>query len=105
MPWSDKEIMDYVADFREGILDGRSSRSMCGMVCFPLVTLLNMLGLKCELVESDLGECNHVWLMLEDGRALDPTADQFNYLFPDLNMPPVYLGLPGKIHRPPLKKA
>jgi len=33
-----------------------------------------------------------------DGRALDPTADQFNRLFPDLAMPPVYLGPPMTIH-------
>ena len=61
-------------------------------------SLLRLHGIEAETVESDLGECNHVWLQLEDGRALDPTADQFNALFPDLAMPPVYLGPPMKCH-------
>jgi hypothetical protein len=41
---------------------------------------------------------NHVWIKLTDGRALDPTADQFNVLFPAMKMPPVYLGPPQSIH-------
>jgi len=31
--------------------------------------------------------CDHVWLRLADGRALDPTLDQF-----DVALPAVYLG-------------
>jgi hypothetical protein len=69
---------------------------MCAAVCYPLVTLLNMAGVKCEIVESDLGDMNHVWLKLADGRALDPTADQFNRLY-RMGLPPVYLGKPLSI--------
>jgi hypothetical protein len=96
--WTDEQIIEFASEFREGLLDGDSSHMMCAAVCYPLVTLLNMSGLKAELVESDLGECNHAWLRLADGRTLDPTADQFNWLFPDLAMPPVYLGPPTKLH-------
>jgi hypothetical protein len=94
----DAELIEFATDFREGILDGRPSAWTCAMVCWPLVTLLNMQGVGCEAIESDLGHLNHVWLKLPDGRALDPTADQFNDLFPHYNLPPVYLGPPLDIH-------
>jgi hypothetical protein len=44
---------------------------------------------------------NHIWLRLPDGRALDATADQFNTLFPSMDLPPVYLGKPLSIHAAP----
>lgn len=94
MAWTDAQIIEFASEFRTGILDGEDSWMMCAAVCYPLVTLLNMSGIKAEIIESDLGECNHVWMRLADGRALDPTADQF----PDMNLPPVYLGPPTKIH-------
>jgi hypothetical protein len=95
---TDADLIEFTQEFRDGILDGTPSWMMCAAVCYPLVTLLNMIGVKCDLVESDLGEFNHVWMRLADGRVLDPTADQFNELFPDLAMPPVYLGAPTKLH-------
>lgn len=95
---TDEEIIEIATGFRAGILDGRPSNMMCAMVCWPLVGLLRMYGLDCESVESDLGHMNHVWIKLKDGRALDPTADQFNSMFPDIKMPPVYLGRPASIH-------
>lgn len=96
----DKKLIKFAAEFREGILDGGPSDMMCAAVCWPLAGLLNMSGVKCEAIESDLGEMNHVWLRLSDGRALDPTIDQFNYLF-DENWPEVYLGPPTKYHALP----
>ena len=95
---TDAELIEFATEFREGILDGGPSDMMCAAVCWPLVGLLNISGVKCEAVESDLGEYIHVWIRLADGRALDPTGDQFNYLFPDLDMPPVYLGQPTALH-------
>jgi hypothetical protein len=95
---TDAELIEVATEFRKGILDGRTSQMMCAMVCWPLVGLLKMYGQECESVESDLGHMNHIWIRLPDGRALDPTADQFNYLFPDMKMPPVYLGAPTTIH-------
>jgi len=94
---TDAELVEFATDFREGILGGRPSDRMCAAICWPLVTLLNMHGVNCKDVESDLGHMNHVWIQLSDGRALDPTADQFNRMFAD-NMPPVYLGEPTKYH-------
>ena len=98
---TDDEIVEFAADFRSGILDGRPSEFMCFMVCSPLATLLNMHGVENEVIESDLGHMNHFWIKLSDGRALDPTADQFNSLFPSLSLPPVYLGAPLEIHGEP----
>lgn len=95
---TDPELIEFATEFRDGILDGRPSDFMCAMVCWPLSTLLGMNGVENIAVESDLGHMNHFWLKLADGRALDPTADQFNALFPDLKLPPVYLGEPIAIH-------
>lgn len=75
------------------------------MVCIPLASYLRSLhGLKCDVVETDLsGDPDsewheHVWIRLADGRALDPTFDQF----PGNESAPVYLGEPsGRIHAKP----
>lgn len=92
---TDTELLLIAVDFRAGILDGATSARKCAMVSWPLAGYLNhVIGLECECVESDLGEMNHIWIRLVDGRALDATADQFNELFPDMNLPPVYLGTP-----------
>ena len=96
---TDKQLLKFAAEFRSGILDGAPSHMMCAAVSWPLAGLLNFHGIKCECVESDLGEMNHVWIKLEDGRALDATADQFNYLF-DYKHHPVYLGPPLNFHIP-----
>ena len=93
----DRALVKFASEFREGILDGGPSDMMCAAVCWPLVTLLNMQGVKCRSVESDLGALSHIWIKLDDGRALDPTIDQFNYLF-DEKWPEVYLGEPTKYH-------
>lgn len=95
---TDKQLVEFATEFREGILDGRSSAWMCAAVCWPLATLLEMHGVKTETVTTDLGEMEHVWLRLADGRALDPTADQFNEYGFQPPMPPVYLGPPTKYH-------
>lgn len=94
---NDAELIEFVSEFREDILDGGPSDMMCAAVCWPLVTLLNMSGVECQTVESDLGQLNHIWIKLSDGRALDPTIDQFNYLF-DESWPEVYLGECTKYH-------
>jgi hypothetical protein len=92
---TDAELIECAKDFREGILEGSPSDSMCFAISAPLVKLLNFYGVESELVECENGLCNHFWIQLADGRALDPTADQFNRLFSD-NLPPVYLGPPTK---------
>lgn len=95
---TDAELIEFATEFRAAILNGRSSVNMCGLVCWPLTTLLNMSGVKCSSVHSDLDECDHVWIRLDDGRALDPTLDQFNQMWNE-NFPEVYLGPPTRAHR------
>lgn len=97
---TDQELIRFAADFRAGILGDTSSRNMCYAVCSPLAALLAAHGVEVELVESRMpigsAPSNHIWLHLPDGRALDPTADQFR------GLPPVYLGPPKRrIHRRP----
>lgn len=101
---NDDELLEFASEFREGIIDGvggGQSDFMCAAICWPLVTILNMQGVPCESVttdnvETDYGSCNHVWIRLADGRALDPTADQFNNVAREY--PPVYLGPPTELH-------
>jgi hypothetical protein len=95
---TDAELIEFATEFRDELLDGRPSAWMCAMVCWPLSGLLSRYGVPNRAIESDLGHMNHIWLLLDDGRALDPTADQFNVMFPNMNMPPVYLGPPADIH-------
>lgn len=95
---SDRELIEVATELRNGILAGRSSEFMCAAVCWPLQSYLSAFhALETEAVEADLGVCNHIWLLLPDGRALDPTGDQFNWCNTE-KMPPVYLGPPIKIH-------
>ena len=97
---TDAELVTFAQEFREWILDGAPSDMMCEVVSWPLAGLLNFHGIECKTVETDLGEMNHVWIKLKDGRALDATADQFNKLF-SKNYPPIYLGPPLGFHCDP----
>ena len=100
---TDDDLISAATGMREGILDGKSSEMACFMVATPLQGWLSFQGIETELVEADLGDINHCWLELPDGRVLDPTADQFNGMDenPGEPLPPVYLGPPTIIH--PLK--
>jgi len=95
---TDRQIKCVARGFRNGLLDGGPSRLMCGAVSFALCGYLSFLGVETELYESDLGDCNHIFLMLSDGRVLDATADQFN-VFPGKRYPDVYLGTGMDIHK------
>ena len=95
---TDVELVQCATEFRQGILGDQPSDLMCAAVSWPLAGFLRFSGVPCEAVEGDLGHCNHVWIKLADGRALDATADQFNRLFPQKNYPPVYLGEMIDIH-------
>ena len=99
---TDKQLVRFVTDFRTGVLAGKSSDLMCFAVCAALVPLLRRLGIRCELVKTDLEDSDlptyeHFWIQLADGCALDPTADQFNGDGAD-SMPSVYLGPPLSMH-------
>lgn len=89
----DAALTEIARDFREGILGGGPSFMMCAAVSWPLAAYLRSIhGVDCETIESDFGECNHIWIKFADGRALDPTLDQFNRWFPWKNYPDVWLG-------------
>ena len=85
------QIKKFASEFRKGLLDSRQPESMCFAVTSPLVTLLNMHGVECQLKEGSVGDTNHFWIELPDGAILDPTADQFTDLG-GATMPPVYIG-------------
>lgn len=94
---TDTELINFASDFREGILEGRTSEGMCFVIAAPLESLLRICGVGSRLIMGDLEETNHCWLLLDDGRVLDPTADQFNG--PGVSpLPPVYLGEPTNLH-------
>jgi hypothetical protein len=101
---ADDELIAFAQDFRDGILGGGQSDLICAAVCWPLAPLLTMYGVQCECeytdtVEVSYGEVDHIWIRLADGRALDPTADQFSTS--DFRYPPVYLGPPlSRLHSP-----
>lgn len=102
---TDAELIEFASEFRDGILDNGPSNRACYMVCAPLVGLLQFEGIECKLVEfwfrpranERFEAYQHFWIKLEDGRALDPTIDQFNYLF-DECWSKVYLGPLTKYH-------
>jgi hypothetical protein len=88
---SDKQLKQVARGFRRGILDGGKSRFTCRVVSLPLHGYLSAMGITTQLVECEVDcgdhEIYHTCLRLNDGRILDPTADQFPF-----RMPQVYLG-------------
>ena len=82
---NDRQLLGIARGIRRGILGKRPSNDMCAAVCYPLQSYLWASGVEAELIEGDVGEYQHFWLRLPDGRTLDPTADQFG-------LAPVYLG-------------
>lgn len=91
------ELLTYAREFREAILQGASSERMCVALSAPLHAAFRGLDIPSQLVISDLGECEHIFLRLADGQVLDPTADQFNRCSRE-KLPGVYLGAPALIH-------
>jgi hypothetical protein len=97
---TDSDIIEIAEEFRAGILGERCSSGMCAVVAWPLAGfLIAAYGIPCECVESEspagAAWVNHVWIKLADGRALDPTFDQFG------TGPSVYLGPPTDFHQEP----
>lgn len=93
----DEFLRDFCLEFRKGIIGRRKSKGMCAVVTWALQGYLSFaLNLKTEVHESEVGNWNHVYLVMEDGRVLDATADQFND--GDQIFPYVYLGPPLDIH-------
>ena len=88
---NDRELKRIALEFRKGILAGSPSDMMCFAICAPLESYLVVCHeFVTHMEEVDFGCVNHCWLRLEDGRILDPTADQFSGK--TLKLPKVYLG-------------
>ncbi|HEY5553037.1 MAG TPA: hypothetical protein VIK52_14185 [Opitutaceae bacterium] len=102
---TDAELLHAVAEFREGILEGRPSNDMCFAICWPLESFLATCGVEVKLVMVSVPACvtgntvasDHYVLELPDGRIIDPTADQF----PVAGLPPVYIGLRPDVYSAP----
>ncbi len=90
----DDQLISLVTDFRSGVLDciryGGDASGMCLALSAPLQAYLFGCGIQTALEEG----INHFYLVLPDGRILDPTADQYGYA-------PVYLGPRLPIHNKP----
>lgn len=86
----DRELLRIARAARDRITLGGPSSGYCAVVCVPLATYLTRRGLPAEDVHGAVGEWQHSWIALGDGRILDPTADQFNR--GASRMPPIYLG-------------
>ena len=94
---TDADLQQYASDFRAAIIGNGESARMCAAISDPLSAALSVKGVTTTVMESDLEECNHVFLKLQDGRVLDPTADQFNWRS-QRQLPGVYLGNATTIH-------
>lgn len=98
---NDKKLISVADEFRKGVLDKhrRKSNDWCYAISAPLVSYLEFCGCPCKLVCGYIGDTEHYWIALPDGRILDPTADQFNDNMPEPDnmpnpkMPRVYLGI------------
>ena len=88
---SDRELLRIARDLREHITLGGKPNGYCIAVCLPLSVWLTRHGRPAIDVHGGVGDWQHAWIALDDGRILDPTADQFNGgCWP--KMPQVYLG-------------
>lgn len=87
----DRDLLRLARAAREQITLGGRSNGYCAVVCVPLATYLTRRGLPAVDVHGAVGDWQHTWIELGDGRILDPTADQFNRASAR-RMPPVYLG-------------
>lgn len=80
---TDKKLIKITTQFTKGIIGKDTTKGKCFMVCSALQSYLTIMDVKCKLikgvikVKSEKEIWNHFWLKLNDGRILDPTADQF----------------------------
>lgn len=89
---SDQQIMRIARATRDRITLGGRSSGYCAVVCVPLAVYLTSRGVSAVDIHGAVGEWQHTWIALENGRILDPTADQFNSKQYAARMPQIYLG-------------
>ncbi len=92
---TEKGILVAVTAFRNGVLAGRQPHGLCFMVCAPLATYLQRIGLDVELQQCEIKQGNdthqHYYLLMDNKTVIDPTASQFNDPA-GFAMPEVYIG-------------
>lgn len=93
---TETQIKQICLEFRRGILGRRKSRGQCGKVSWALQGYLSFFGVQTEVCEGDVGEWNHIYLRMPNGKVIDATADQFSTA--KTKYPQVYIGKPLKIH-------
>lgn len=87
----DRELLRIARAVREKITLGNRPNNYCTAVCLPLAVYLTRRGVPAVDVHGGVGDWQHTWIALENGRILDPTADQFNRPGAP-RMPAIYLG-------------
>lgn len=96
---SDKKLTTFCREFRKGLLGRMSSKGKCAMLSWALHGYLSSaMGLDTKVYKGDVGNWNHLWLVMPDGRVIDCTADQFNPKN-KRKYPQVYIGKPLDIHK------
>lgn len=99
-PMTDEGLVKLATAFRRGFLGADGDSLHTCYMCMPLNMLLTLRGLRSELCVGTPPyptAGTHYWIELEDGRVLDPTADQFNG-DSATKYPEIYLGEPTEIH-------
>lgn len=72
-----------------------SSKGKCAMIAWALHGFLSWSeAIESRVYECKVGDWNHIYLVLKDGRILDCAADQFSKRYPK-----VYLGPGLPIHK------
>jgi hypothetical protein len=88
------QIQVIAEEFRKGILGRKKPKGMCAKVSWALQGFLSWMKVKTTVHKSQVGEWNHIYLVMKDGTIIDATADQFNT--DKKKYPPVYVGKPIK---------
>lgn len=97
--WTDSQLKTMCREFRKGMIGRMSSEGRCAMISWALQGFLSFaIRLDTQVYESEVGDWNHLYLVLPDGRVIDCTADQFNKRMKK-RYPQVYLGKPLEIHK------
>lgn len=103
----DKEILKITNSFTKGMLGKDKPTGKCFMVASALQGYLSICDLETHLIEGEIKSgkdiYNHFWLLLADGRILDPTASQFKTPEGE-DMPKTYLGEKPEWYKTPKKK-
>ncbi len=99
MKLTDRDLKVTCREFRKGMIARMSSKGKCAMISWALQGFLSTVyKLNTKVYQGDVGNWNHLWLVMPDGRVIDCTADQFNKKGKRAKYPQIYIGKPLDIH-------